>query len=127
VIAMSGTAPVASADGGPTVVRLPAEIDVANAQIVGGQLAAACRRGVRVVIADMTATTFCDSQGIRALVMAWRQATATGTELRLVVPSPGIVRIMNILGVDRVLLLYGSLDEALAGPAAPPVSEPAPA
>jgi hypothetical protein len=43
------------------------------------------------------------------------------------VPSPGIVRIMNILGVDRVLLLYGSLDEALAGPAAPPVSEPAPA
>ena len=31
----------------------------------------------------------------------------------------------GILGVDRVLLLYDSLDEALAGPAAPPVRGPA--
>jgi hypothetical protein len=67
-------------------------------------------------------------RALRAARRDWkRQATATGTELRLIVPSPGIVRIMNILGVDRVLSLYDSLDEALAGPAAPPVSEPAPA
>ena len=50
------------------VVALPAEIDMANADQVGQQLGSAFAPGVRTVIADMTATTFCDSSGIGMLV-----------------------------------------------------------
>jgi anti-sigma B factor antagonist len=99
----------------PVVVTLPAEIDVANADDISGQLAAAFAPGPRAVIADMTATTFCDSIGIRVLVLAHQQAAVNGTELRLLLPGPSVLRIMEVLGIDAVLPIYRSLDEAVAG------------
>jgi anti-anti-sigma regulatory factor len=53
---------------------LPAGIDTANADRVGADLQAAFAPGVTTVVADMTATTFCDSRGIHALVMAHQRA-----------------------------------------------------
>jgi anti-sigma B factor antagonist len=106
----------------PTVVTLPDEIDMDNAERVGEDLQAAFAPGVTVVVADMTATTFCDSRGIRALVLAHKRAAASGAELRLVVPSPGVLRVLALLGLDRVAAIYPSLSEALrAEPAATPV------
>jgi anti-anti-sigma regulatory factor len=43
------------------VLALPAKIDMANAGRVGQQLGSALAAGVKTVIADMTATRFCDS------------------------------------------------------------------
>jgi anti-anti-sigma factor len=67
------------------------------------------------VIADMTATTFCDPGGITMLIRAKKQATAHGAELRLLLPGPNVLRVMTIQGVDAVLPTYHSLEEALAG------------
>ena len=80
------------------VIALPAEIDMANADRVGQQLGAALAPGVATVIADMTATRFCDSSGINMLVRAHGQAAANGTELRLVVPSTAVLRTLALLG-----------------------------
>lgn len=110
------TAPLPSAHDQPTTVALPAEIDILNAHRIGEELAAACLLGATVVLADMTATTLCDNAGLRMLMMAQRQAAALGTELRVLVPSPHIMRIMKIEEIDAELPLYQSLDEALAGP-----------
>jgi anti-sigma B factor antagonist len=67
------------------------------------------------VIADMTATTFCDSAGVTMLIGAKKQATAHGAELRLLLRCPNVVRVLQIQGVDAVLPIYHSLEEALAG------------
>ena len=112
VTAISDTAPVTPAQ--PVTVNLPHEIDLTNADSVAEQIAAACAPGAAIVIADMTATTFCDSTGIRMLVLACQQATDHGTELRLLVTRPGVWRAMNAMGADRVLPVYQSLHEALA-------------
>ena len=61
------------------MVTLRAEIDMANADRVGADLEAAFGPGVGVVVADMSGTRFCDSLGIRALVMAYRWAKASDT------------------------------------------------
>jgi anti-sigma B factor antagonist len=104
------------------VVTLPAEIDIANAGQIGEQLGSALAGGVSAVAADMTATTFCDSSGIRVLVLAHQQAAANNAELRVVIPSARVRRALAITNVDTVLLIYPSLDAALAphsGPAPP--------
>lgn len=106
--------PVALAQGQLVIVTLPGEIDMANVEAVGRQLAAAFTPGVTAVIADMTATTFCDTLGIGMLVRACRQATAHGGELRLLMPCPGVLKVMDVLGVDAVLPIYHSLEKALA-------------
>ena len=98
----------------PVVVSLPAEIDMANAERISGQLRAAVAAGPKVVIADMTATTFCDSMGVRVLVLAHRHAVARGTELRLLLPCPHVLRVMEVLGVDAVLPIYHSREQVLA-------------
>lgn len=110
----------------PVLVALPAEVDMLNADRIAEQLAAACACGVRVVIADMSATTFCDSPAFGMLWAAKRNAAANGTDLRLLLPSPDLWQIMQVLGLDAVLPTYRSLDEALADPSAPaePVSGP---
>ena len=111
---MAPIAPVTM--GQPTVVTLPTEIDMANADAIGEQFAAALALGVRAMIADMTATTFCDSAGINMLIRAKKEATASGAEIRLLLLCPNVLRVLRLQGVDTVLPIYHSLEEALAGP-----------
>jgi anti-anti-sigma factor len=96
------------------VIALPAEIDMANADQVGQQFGSAFTPAVGTVIADMTATTFCDSSGISMLVRAHKQAVANKTELRLVVPSMIVLRALRLVGMDDLLPIYPSLAQALA-------------
>ena len=93
----------------PTVIRLPAEIDATNVRRIGEELGSAFAPGVAAVIADMTATTFCDSSGARQLLLAHHKATADGIELRIVMPSAIVRRIFQITGLDQVLAIYPSL------------------
>ncbi len=103
------------------VVALPAELDMASADWVGQQLGAALAPGVKTVIADLTATTFCDSSGISVLVRAYKQAAANGTQLRLVVPSTAVLSSLRLVQMDYLLPIYPTLSQALAaGPASSP-------
>lgn len=98
----------------PVVITLPAEIDIANADEVGRQLGSAVAADVRTVIADMTATTFCDSSGIGMLVRAHKQAAANRTELWLVVPSTAVLRSLTLVSIDHLMPIYPGLSMALA-------------
>jgi anti-anti-sigma factor len=116
---MTDAEPKAGATAGTVVVTLPAEIDVANADRVSADLHTAFGPGVTTVVADMTATTFCDSQGINALVRAHKHAATTGAQLRVVVPSTRVLRVLAILGLDCRLAIYSNLRDALAAKPAP--------
>jgi anti-sigma B factor antagonist len=96
------------------VISLPAEIDAINADHVGSQLLAAFGPGITTVIADMTGTTFCDSSGIRVLLQAHQQARANHAELVLVVASAGVLRVLELTGLDVLLPIYPTLAEAMA-------------
>jgi len=98
-----------------TVVTLPDEIDMANADAIGEDFAAVLAPGVHAVIADMTATTFCDSAGINMLIHARKRATTHGAEIRLLLPCPNVLRVLKLQGVDVLLPVYHSLEAALAG------------
>ena len=103
----------------PVIVRLPAEIDIANGAAVGRQLCAAFAPGVTIVIADMTATVFCDSSGISQLVLAHHCAAAQHAQLRLAAPHDHVLDVLKVTGVDRLLAVYPSLDAALAAASRP--------
>jgi anti-sigma B factor antagonist len=102
----------------PVVMRLPAEIDMANAERVGEQLCSAITRGAAVVIADLTSTVFCDSAGARQFVLAHNYADTHGAQLRFVIPDRNMLRVLTLTGLDQLLSIYPSLDAAVsAGPA----------
>ena len=105
--------PVIPAPGRMPVVILPAEIDLANAPDIAARLEAALASGVGTIIADMTATRFCDSSGVRVLIVASQRAAASRAELRLLAPGPEVLQVMAILGADKLLTICPSLEEAL--------------
>ena len=102
--------------GQVAVVTLPAEIDVTNADTVRDELLAALNQSAVLLIADMSKTDFCDSSGVSALVRVFRQATASGSVMRLVVSTPSVQRVLSITGVDRLVDVFPGIAASLAGP-----------
>jgi anti-sigma B factor antagonist len=93
---------------------LPGSVDIFSGRRVGDELGSVLASGVTTVIADMTATTFCDSSGARILVALCEQAAASSIEMRLVVPSAFVLRALALMGLDRLLPVYLTLGGALA-------------
>ncbi len=102
--------------GHTAVVALPAEIDITIADQVREDLLSVVNQGAALLVADLANTTFCDSSGVSALVRAFRRAQADGGEMRLVVATPAVQRVLALTGVDRLIDIYASVAASLSGP-----------
>jgi anti-sigma B factor antagonist len=99
----------------PVVVVLPEEIDVTNSGQVYERLVGVLTPGVGAVVADMTATAFCDSSGVHAIMHAHETAAERGAQLRLAVSEhTSVQRVLQLIGVSRLVPVYSTLEEALA-------------
>jgi hypothetical protein len=113
----------------PAVVALPDEIELANGievvseiELAGeldgagpayAALRAAVASGARMVIADLTGTTFCDYPGFRQLVMIGLQAATGDVQLRVAMPADGSVRSwLEFLAHHRLVRAYLGLEAA---------------
>ena len=105
--------------GQVSVVTLPAEIDVTNADATREELLAVLNQGAAMLVADMSKTVFCDSSGVSALVRVFRHATTSGATIRLVVSTPAVQRVLSITGVDRLVRVYPSVAASLGDPNGP--------
>jgi anti-sigma B factor antagonist len=127
--ARAGTQPAeecvaGEAAGEAVVVTLPEEIDLNNSGAVWDDLFALLN-GPALVVADMSGTIFCDSTGMRMLVVARNRAEFSGATLRIVIrPGGALARSLAIVGFDRVLPIYHSIQDAMR--AQPDGSHPAP-
>ena len=101
------------------VVTLPDEIDTSNDGQVQDTLTRALDDGTAVLVADAGATAFCGCSGVTALLLAHHRAAAAGAQLRVVVGSPPMRRILELTAADQVLNTYPTLAAALADGQAP--------
>ena len=97
------------------VITLPEEIDLTNSAGLREMLLAVIRRHPAIVVADMSATIFCDSSGMAAIATAYRQAVAAGADMRLVIEHPAPRRVFEINGFDTLISIYPDLPTALSG------------
>jgi anti-anti-sigma factor len=101
--------------GPAVVVPLAAEIDLTNGERAYDRLYAALASGAGVVIADFTATRFCDCAALRHLLTVQRRVVTQGGQLRLVIPPGSLVRRVAVLtGLDGQLHIYPTVREAAA-------------
>lgn len=125
----SGTGdPVAEEDDDAVrIARLPDAIDIASRPSAEAALLTAVSVP-GLVIVDMTGTTCCDSAGMRMLLAVHDRARSSGATLRVAVtPGTTVARVMAILGVNRILAVYDSVEAAQAARAAhllPPARRP---
>ena len=101
------------------VVTLPGEIDASNDGQVQDTLTRALDDGTAVLVADAGGTTYCGCSAVTALLLTHHRAAAAGTQLRVVVGSPAMRRILELTAADQVLNTYPTLPAALADGQAP--------
>ncbi|MCX5583293.1 STAS domain-containing protein [Streptomyces erythrochromogenes] len=67
--------------------------------------------GQRLVL-DLSRIRFCDSSGITALIVARNHAVAAQADIVLAAVPDNTIRILRIVGLDRVFTIHPDLDSA---------------
>jgi anti-sigma B factor antagonist len=110
---METSCPIKLVQGVP-VIAASAEIDVCNGGILRAAILHTAAFGYATMVVDMSRTEFCDSAGLGVLVRAHKRALAEGGDLRLVVTTPAVLRILTLTGLDQALRLFTTVADAVA-------------
>lgn len=105
-----------SADESTYVVVVRGEIDIFTAPEFKAHLGGAIDRGCEVVVVDLAGTTFIDSSSLGVLIAAHRRIGLRGGRLIVACDVPAVLSTFKITGLDAVLDIVSSREQALAGP-----------
>lgn len=108
------------------VVAVSGEIDIFTAPEFKTLLADTIDAGRKLVVVDLTETTFIDSSSLGVLISAHRRLDLREGRLVVVCDKREVRNTFKITGLDSVLTVVGTRDEALAaGSGESPVPEAA--
>ena len=97
-----------------TVVTASGEIDASTAHLVADAVTASLLSGKRRVLLDFAEVTFIDSTGLGVLVKSHRTAEGTGAQFAVVHPTRQTRKLIRVLGLDQLLHIFDSYEQALA-------------
>ena len=101
-------------DATTQVVSVRGEIDLFTAPEFKGLIHEAIEAGRDLVVVDLTATTFIDSSSLGVLISAHRRLHMRGGRLVVACDVPSVLSTFKITGLDGVLEMAPSREEALA-------------
>ncbi len=92
-------------------MRLVGEAD-ATTRALGDVLQAEAAKKPRVLLIDVSGLTFIDSAALHEIVRAHRTLRADGCVLALINPGPVVGRVLQLTGLDAVVPVHSSVEEA---------------
>jgi anti-sigma B factor antagonist len=98
------------------LVRVAGEVDMSHEQELSAELHAAVEADAKGIVVDLTECEFIDSSAIRALLLSRAEKKPDqGTEaLAVAASSQQILRILSVMGLDQVLPIEPTVEEAAA-------------
>jgi anti-sigma B factor antagonist len=98
------------------VVRVTGEVDMSHEEELRGELRTAVAAEAKGIVVDLTECEFIDSSGVRALLLSREaQHPEDGAErLAVAASSQQIIRILSVMGIDRVIPIRPTVEEAAA-------------
>src|SRR5262249_1891036 len=106
---------VDSQPGGIGVVRLIGRLDLLAASEVRQRFAEAIAAGSRRLVVDLADGSFIHSSGLAALISGLKAARLASGDLRIARPNDQARLLLELTRLDRVLRLYPTVEDALAG------------
>jgi anti-sigma B factor antagonist len=117
----SADLPIFEIDSGPgpdgvCVVRVAGEVDMSHEEELRSELHKAVESDVRGIVVDLTECEFIDSTGVRALLLSREEQRPEdgGEHLAVAASSEQILRILTVMGIDRVIPIHPTVEEAAA-------------
>ena len=69
-----------------------------------------------VAVIDMRSVTYLDSAALGMLMSARQRVFARGGEMRIVSADPRLKRLLTVTGIDKSVMVYEKLQDALDAP-----------
>jgi anti-sigma B factor antagonist len=91
-------------DHGLAVVSVTGELDLSTATGLTEALAPLLDMNLRAVTIDLAGLEFIDSTGLTLIVRTSKALRQHGGELRLTSPTPPVRRILELVGLDSLLV-----------------------
>ncbi|KQO45286.1 MULTISPECIES: STAS domain-containing protein [unclassified Frigoribacterium] len=106
------TVTVEAVEGG-CVLSPQGRLTVVSTPQLRDEVAARLAAGDRLIVVDLSGTTFVDSSGLGALVSCLKSARQAGGDLRLVAPTEQVSMVLRLTNLDRILKPRASVAAAL--------------
>jgi anti-sigma B factor antagonist len=108
-----------SSERGPDdvcVVRVVGEVDMSHEEELRAELHRAVSADAPGIVVDLTECEFIDSSGVRALLLSREEQDGGEDADRLAVAasSEQILRILSVMGLDKVIPIRPTVEEAAA-------------
>lgn len=104
---------VVSQRDGRTVVAAAGELDVHTAPALQSELDPRSQQPNAALVVDLSDVGFIDSTGLGVLVTTLKHVRESGGSLDVVVTSPRVLKVLALTGLDVVIPLHETLDEAV--------------
>jgi anti-sigma B factor antagonist len=101
-------------DGRAAVLSVAGEVDTASVNALRQELAGIADAGHVHVILDLNGVRFLDSSGLGALVATHRRLRTLGGALAVACSNDLVLRVFRLTGLDTVLSIFATPEEALA-------------
>jgi anti-sigma B factor antagonist len=100
-------------DANTQVIEAAGPVDLFAAPEFKEAITRVIESGKRWIVVDFTDASIVDSTLLGALLGARRQLQVRGGGLAIVCPDPGIRKVFEITGFDRLFLVEADIDEAM--------------
>ena len=101
-------------DARTAVVTPAGEVDLLTAPQVKQRITELVDQGISQIVVDLSRIEYLDSTGLGVLVGALKRLREKEGELRLVHPTPRVMRVLEVTRLVNVFQIYDSEDEALS-------------
>jgi anti-anti-sigma factor len=88
---------------GPVVYALAGEIDAYVADALEDRLRQVAAEHGEIIELDLAEIAYCDSSGLRVFIKLSNELAARGGRLRLVRPSPAVLRLVDLTNTGAIL------------------------
>ena len=102
-------------ESGRTVVAATGEVDVYTAPVLDEELTRLTDAGASSLVVDLSGVDFLDSTGLSVIVKALEAVRPRDGRIDVVVAAERVAKVFRITGLDEMVTLHRSLDDALAG------------
>ena len=102
---------------GYTIAAIRGDLDIASVPALREQLLGLLQPHASRIVADLSGVTFCDASGLAVMIGDSRRARLLGGVLRLAAPSPPVVTVLRLTGLDRQFEIFATVPAATSAPA----------
>lgn len=90
------------------------KLDASNASDLKNELIILNKKGINSIVIDLSATKYCDSSGLSAILVANRLCKDTNGKFALSGLQANVTKMIAISQLDKVLSITASIEEATA-------------